>query len=189
MAATTPSIVRASTPFPRRPPRVAVAAAGPDAAKLAGRIGDALISTAPDRDLVESFADSGGEGKPCYGQLTVCWAENRERAVEIAYERWRNGGLTGDLGQELALPRHFRQATGMLRREQVAEQIVCGPDPERHLEAIEEFQRAGFDRVYIHQVGSEQQRAIEFYEQEILPQFGRGAESDPGSRAPAAATR
>ena len=153
---------------PDTPPPIAVAAAGEQAAELAGRIGDALIATSPDAGLVEQFDAAGGEGKPRYGQLTVCWAESEEEAIGIAHEWWPNAALEGDLGQELALPRHFRQATSMLTREQVAGAVVCGPDADRHREAIEEFERAGFDHVYVHQVGPDQDGFIRFYEREIL---------------------
>src|SRR6185369_16674552 len=57
--------------LPDELPPIAVAAGGPRAAELAGRIGDALISTAPDPDLVSVFERAGGAGKPRYGQLTV----------------------------------------------------------------------------------------------------------------------
>ena len=63
----------------------------------------------------------------------------------------------------------------MLSREDVAAAIVCGPDAERHLEAIHEFVRAGFDRVYIHQVGPEQQAFIDFCAREILPDVAKVA--------------
>ena len=96
---------------PDEPPAVAVAAAGPNAAALAGRIGS---------------------------------------------------------GQELALPRHFQQAAKTLTAEQVAEAVVCGPDPERHREAIAGFEEAGFDHVYIHQVGPDQEGFMRFYEREVL---------------------
>jgi G6PDH family F420-dependent oxidoreductase len=154
--------------LPREPPSIAVAAAGPKTAELAGRIGDALVSTAPDGDLVTAFEKAGGLGKPRYGQLTVCWAEDEHEAVETAFEHWPNAGLRGDLTQELALPRHFRQATETLTRNQVADAVVCGPDPDRHREAIEEFVRAGFDRVYVHQVGPDQAGFMDFYAHEIL---------------------
>jgi G6PDH family F420-dependent oxidoreductase len=153
---------------PDEPPPIAVAAAGENAAELAGRIGDALIATSPAADLVEEFEDSGGGGKPRYGQITVCWAEDEDEAVRTAHEWWPNAALPGDLGQELALPRHFRQATSALTPAQVAEAVVCGPDPDRHREAIEEFERAGFDHVYVHQVGPDQDGFLRFYEREIL---------------------
>ncbi len=36
-----------------------VAAAGPESAVLAGRIGDGVISTAPDSDVIQAFKDAG----------------------------------------------------------------------------------------------------------------------------------
>ena len=55
--------------------------------------------------------------------------------------------------------------------EQVAESVICGPDPQRHIELIKQYIDAGFDHVYIHQVGPDQEGFINFYQREILPQF------------------
>jgi coenzyme F420-dependent glucose-6-phosphate dehydrogenase len=153
---------------PDQPPSVAVAAAAEEAAKLAGRIGDALISVAPEAEVVGHFEEAGGEGKPRYGQLTVCWAESERDAIRTAHELWPTAGLKGELNQELPLPRHFEQAAETLSPEQVAESVVCGPDADRHREAIQEFEDAGFDHVYVHQVGPDQEGFLRFYEREIL---------------------
>ena len=53
----------------------------------------------------------------------------------------------------------------------VAEAIVCGPDPERHLDAIREFDEAGFDHVYVHQVGPDQEGFFRFYQQQVVPKI------------------
>jgi G6PDH family F420-dependent oxidoreductase len=153
---------------PDEPPPIAVAAGGEDAAALAARIGDALVSTSPEAELVDQFASSGGADKPRYGQLTVCWAESEDEAVRTAHEWWPNAALRGELSQELPLPRHFQQASASLTPEEVAEVIVCGPDADRHREAIDEFEKAGFDHVYVHQVGPDQDGFFRFYEREIL---------------------
>ena len=154
---------------PDEPPPLAIAATAENAAELAGRLGDALISTAPDADVVKAFERAGGKGKPKYGQIHVCVADSREQAVETAYRCWRFSALGGDLNQELPLPRHFRQASEVLTREQVAAQVICGSDPGSHREKIEEFADAGFDHVYVHQVGSDQQALMRLYEREVLP--------------------
>jgi G6PDH family F420-dependent oxidoreductase len=154
--------------LPDEPPPIAIAAAGPHAAALAGRAGDALIATTPDPDLVRAFEAAGGAGKPRYGQLTVCYAEKEDDAIQTAFEQWPNAGLAGELGQELPLPRQFRQACETLTHDQVAEKVVCGPDADRHRNAISEFEEAGFDRVYVHQVGTDQEPFFQFYEHEIL---------------------
>jgi coenzyme F420-dependent glucose-6-phosphate dehydrogenase len=156
---------------PEAPPEVMVAASGPEAAALAGEIGDGLVATAPDGDLVSTFQAAGGSGKERFAQLTVCWAEDEEEAVTTALEVWPNAGLRGTLGQELPLPSHFEQAAQMVGREEIAEAVVCGPDPERHRAAIQEYVDAGFDHVYVHQVGADQDGFLRFYEREILPSF------------------
>jgi coenzyme F420-dependent glucose-6-phosphate dehydrogenase len=153
---------------PEEPPAIAVAASGEDAGELAGRIGDALVSTSPDEEVMAAFESAGGTDKPRYGQLTVCWAESEREAVRTAHEWWPNAALRGELSQELPLPRYFEQAASTLTPEQVAEAIICGPDADRHREAIDEFEQAGFDHVYVHQVGPDQDGFFRFYEREIL---------------------
>lgn len=152
-------------------PEVMVAAAGPKSAELAGRRGDGLISTAPDADLVKAFEQAGGSGKPRFGQLTVCWAAGEAVAQRTAHEWWPNAAIPGELGQELPLPRHFEQAAQTVREEDVAKSVVCGPDPQKHSAEIRKFFDAGFDHVYIHQVGPDQEGFFGFYEREILPKL------------------
>ncbi len=45
----------------------------------------------------------------------------------------------------------------------VAYRIPCGPDPERHLQAINQYLEAGFDEVYVNQIGPDQDGFLEFY--------------------------
>jgi coenzyme F420-dependent glucose-6-phosphate dehydrogenase len=157
--------------LPDEPPEIYVAASQPLAAELAGRIGDALVTVAPDKVIAERFEASGGVGKPKLGQAHVCWAKTEKEARRTAYEIWPNGGLQGALSQELPLPEHFEQAAKMVTEDDVAESVVCGPDPERHKEQIREFEAAGYDHVYVHQVGPDQQGFLNFYAREILPEF------------------
>ena len=153
--------------LPEKLPPIAVAAAGPKAAELAARAGDALISTSPDSELVEAYRSAGGDG-PRYGQLTVCWAKSEQEAVQTALEWWPNAALKGELGQELPLPRHFEQAAENVDEDAVAEAVVCGPDVDLWLEQITAFEDAGFDHVYLHQVGPDQDGFFQFAERELL---------------------
>jgi coenzyme F420-dependent glucose-6-phosphate dehydrogenase len=152
---------------PDEPIDVVVAASGPEAAEVAGRIGDGLVSTAPEAELVDAFVRAGGDG-PRYGQVTVCWAETEDAGLKTAREWWPNAALEGPLAQELPLPEHFEAAAAMVDDEDLAQTIVCGPDPDRHLEAIETFVEAGYDHVYVHQVGPDQDGFFDFYESEII---------------------
>lgn len=157
--------------LPEELPQIMVAAAGPKAAELAGRIGDGLISIAPDEGLCQAFEASGGKGKPRYGQLHVCSARDDETARQTAREWWPNVAIKGALGQELALPMHFEQASEMVSEDDVAKAMVCSSDAGRHIPAIDEYVKAGFDHVFIHQVGPDQEGFFRFYEQEVLPEL------------------
>jgi coenzyme F420-dependent glucose-6-phosphate dehydrogenase len=156
--------------LPEEPVPIMVAAAGEASAELAGRIGDGLISTAPKHETIETFEKSGGSGLK-YGQLTVCYDGDERRARKTALEQWPNAAIPGQLGQELPLPTHFEQAAKSVTEDSIAETVVCGPDPEKHLEQIRAFTEAGFDHVYVHQVGPKQKEFIEFYAREIIPKL------------------
>lgn len=157
--------------LPEEPPPIYVAAAGTRSVRLAATVGDGLISVSPDRELIEEYEQAGGEGKPRYGQIHVCWAGSEQEARATAREWWPNTSIQGELGVELPLPRHFEQAAGMVSEEDVAESVVCGPDPERYLDAVRAFGDAGFDHVYLHQVGPDQDGFFRFYREEVLPKL------------------
>jgi G6PDH family F420-dependent oxidoreductase len=157
--------------LPDEPPPIAVAASKEKAAQLAGRLGDALIAVAPDEELVQDFERGGGDGKPRYGQLHVCYDEDEKRAVRTTHEVWPNAAMGGALGQELATTTHYEAVAQLVREEDVAESVVCGPDPEKHLEAIREYEQAGFTHVFVHQIGEDQEPFLRFYSEQILPQL------------------
>jgi G6PDH family F420-dependent oxidoreductase len=154
--------------LPEQPPPIMVAASGPKAAEVAGRIGDGLVSVAPNPEVVGQYRKHGGDG-PRYGQIHVCWAADEAQAVETAHRQWVNAAVPGELGQELPLPAHFEQAGKNVRPEDVAEIVVCGPDPERHRAEIAKYADAGFDHIYVHQVGPDQEGFFRFYADEVLP--------------------
>jgi coenzyme F420-dependent glucose-6-phosphate dehydrogenase len=162
--------------LPRTPPPVMLAAGGAKSAALAGRIGDGLVSTSPKRDLVERFAAAGGAGKPCYGELTVCWARDEASARRTAHRQWPIAAMSGPLSTELAIPAHFEGASRMVTEEMIAEEVPCGPDAAPHVEAIERYVEAGYDHVCVHQVGPDQEGFLRFYAESVLPRLaGRRA--------------
>jgi len=150
---------------------VMIAASQPGAATLAGKLGDAMINTEPDGELVRRFHASGGKGKPVYVERTVCWARSERRARETAHEIWPLAALSGMLFTEIKLPEQFQAAMKPIMQKEVAEAIVCGPDPKRHVEMIRKAERTGYTHVCIHQVGADQEGFFDFYEREVLPRF------------------
>lgn len=157
--------------LPDEPPPIVIAASGQAAATMAGEVGDGLIGLAPDRELLGAFDRAGGVGRPRYAEITVCWAKDEQEARRTALEWWPNAGIEGELPAELPLPRHFEQAAGSVTEEALAEKVVCGPDPERHLEMARTYLDAGYDHVWFHQVGPDQDGFIDVYERDVLPEL------------------
>jgi len=152
-------------------PEIYVAAVGANSARLAGKIGDGLISVAPSVKAVDAFTKAGGKGKPAFGQMTVCWAKTEDEGLETAVKQWGYSGLPGQIPSELALPRYFQEAAKLVTKETMGKSVVCGPDPERYHQQIKAFADAGFDHVYIHQIGPDQDGFIEFAKKELLPRY------------------
>jgi G6PDH family F420-dependent oxidoreductase len=157
--------------LPDKPPLILVAAAGKQSAELAGQIGDGFINTKPKAELVQAFTRNGGQDNPIVGKLAVCWNRDEAAARRIAYEYFPTFGLKGQLDQELALPQFFEQATSVVTEDQVAQNVICGPDPERHIAGVRRFIDAGFNHVYVHQIGPDQEGFFRFYADEILPKL------------------
>src|SRR3954453_8386683 len=157
--------------LPDEPPPILISGFGPKATRLAGSIGDGYVNVAPDAELLNLFRSSGGNDKPAHGAFKVCYGEDEAEARKTAHRLWPNEALPGELPAVLPTPAHFEQAAELVTEEMVAGVIPCGPDPEPHREMIRQYIDAGYDEVYVQQIGPNQRAFFEFYEEEILPEF------------------
>jgi coenzyme F420-dependent glucose-6-phosphate dehydrogenase len=157
---------------PSEPPRIIIAAAGPKAAQLAGRIGDGLIAVEPDSNVVEAFAAAGGQGKPRHGQMDVCVAADEAEARRIAHRQWSApSAIPPRLLTKLRVPADFQAVADLIGEEEVCKRVLCGADSDAHVAKIKEFADAGFDHVHVHQVGADQETLFRFYEDRVLPRL------------------
>jgi len=155
--------------LPDEPVPVYVSGFGPKAARLAGRIGDGYISTIPNAELLNTFREAGGQNRPAQAGFKVCHAATEEEGVATAHRLWPNMQLPGELSQILPTPRHFEQASELVTKEMMAGTLPCGPDPERYVEAMRPYLDAGFDELYVQQIGPRQDEFFRFWEREVRP--------------------
>jgi len=146
---------------------IVVSAFGPAAAKMAASAGDGLW-TGADAEIIETWKQAGGSG-PVWSQITVCWGEQEDAAVELAHRVWPNSGVPGQLSQDLPTPKHFEQASSLVTKDMIRESIACGPDVERIVSEIRDAVDAGVDHVYLHQIGDDQEGFCRVWEDEIAP--------------------
>jgi G6PDH family F420-dependent oxidoreductase len=160
---------------------VVVAASGPDAAGLAGERDRGLCTTSPDGEVVAAYRAAGGRG-PVIGMQHLCWAESVGEALDVVRRWWPHAGGPHAVNAELALPEHF-EAVADATAEHLADAMPLGGDPTAVAEALDAYREAGFDRVYVHQVGPDQAGAVRFLTEHVLRELGRGRTGRQGSSA------
>jgi len=156
--------------MPDEPPPVYVSAFGPAALEVAARIADGFITTKPSAEDLRSYREHGGKG-PAQGGVKVCYGTDEAAARRTAHRLWANSGVPGELAQVLRTPEHFMQVSELVTEEMTGESVVCGPDVDAHVQALQEYVDAGYDEVYVGQMGDEQQPFFDFYQSEVLPRF------------------
>lgn len=156
--------------LPDEPTPIGIAVSGPSSCRLAGEHADVMIAVEPRAELGEQFDAAGGAGKPRVGQVGVCFDPDETAARRRAHEqfRWFSGGWK--VNAELPNPTAFDAAASSVTEDEVAEQIACGSDVERFVDAVRPFLDAGFTDVALVQIGAAHQDAfLDWSEKELLP--------------------
>jgi len=141
---------------------IGIAVSGDKSISRFAPLGDHLIATEPKGALISGWADarptgSSGDSRSI-GQIPICWAPTKEKAVELAHEqfRWFAGGWA--VNADLPTTAGFAGASQFVRPEDVAEKIACGPDLDELAESVRPFLDANFTDIALVQVGDELQQ-------------------------------
>ena len=157
--------------LPEKPVEILVSGFGPKAIEVAARIGEGYVSTMPDGDMVRQFREQGGGDRVCQAGFKAAYADTEEEGARIAYEKWPNAGVPGELSQVLPSPKHFEQASQLVTQDMIKESFVCGKDPQAHLDQIGKYADAGFDEIYVANTGPHYQGLFDLYQQHVLPKL------------------
>ena len=153
---------------PAQPPPIIVSGFGSDAVALAARIGDGYWGHSPERELIDRYREQGGRG-PRYAQLNLCWADDEAVARKTVHEVWPNGGIPGQLSQDLPTWTHFEEASAMVSEAEATKSVACGPDPQPLLDSVRRYLDAGYDHLYFHQIGPDQDGFFQFWSETLHP--------------------
>ena len=69
------------------------------------------------------------------------------------------------------LPKHFEQAADSVDEAAVAEGVVCVPDPAPYVEQIAKYREAGFDELFVNQIGPDLDGFLRFFTSEVQPRL------------------
>ena len=164
--------------LPDPTPPIFIATAGPITAKKTGMYADGLITVGAPEEKIEMIMAKCREGCVEVGsnpsrfrfilQLHMSWAETDEEALANAMTEWPNGGMKFPK-QDIRSPHDFAQMAKLVRPEDFKGRMLISSDLEAHRREIQKFLDMGFDQIYLHNVGRNQDAWIDAFGREVLP--------------------
>ncbi len=159
-----------------------LAAFGPKMGKLAGSLGDGLItSVRPFQYFTDVLFPAVSNGAKSVGktlddvtkvlEIDVSWADDYESAMSST-RRWKAGLLPNLFEDPIADPRVIEKLGLDNVADRALEEIyVISANPEDHIKKIEEAFATGFDHVCLFSSSPEEEKTIEMYSKKVLPYF------------------
>ena len=167
---------------PDEPIPLYVAASGPTAARLAGRVSDGFICTsgkAPEL-YSETLLPAVAEGCQKAGrdlsalelmiEMKVSFDTDRERAMHDT-RHWAALALSPDEKMGIEDPREMEKRADALPVERAASRWIVSTDPEEHIERIAPYIELGFTHLVFHAPGPDQERFLRLYAEQVLPRL------------------
>jgi probable non-F420 flavinoid oxidoreductase len=160
--------------LPDRVPPLFGAAVSEETARTVGGWADGLVTVhrPPDelRGVIDAFREGGGDGKPVAVQVHLSWAEDDDEALDIAHDQWRTNVFGSDIAWNLELPSQFDEAATRVRAADVTDAVLVAADPSLHVKWLREVAELDVDAIYLHHVGKEQDRFLDVFAHEVLPE-------------------
>lgn len=156
-------------------PSLVGAAVSEATARRVGGWADGLITVNQPHDklrrVLEAFRAAGGEGKPAYLQVHLSWAPDEEKARRIAHQQWAGNVFPSVLAWELEHPVQFDAAARHVEPDDVDGPVLISSDLGRFSDWLAELADLGFDGLYLHHVGQEQESFIDAFGAKVIPEL------------------
>jgi coenzyme F420-dependent glucose-6-phosphate dehydrogenase len=159
-----------------------IAASGPAAARLAGRVADGFICTsgkAPalySETLVPAVAEGAARANRSVADLDmmiemkVSFDHDLTRASEDT-RIWAALALSPEEKVGVEDPIEMERLADALPTERAASRWIISTDPDEHVERIRQYIDLGFRHLVFHAPGPDQERFLRLYAAEVLPRL------------------
>jgi coenzyme F420-dependent glucose-6-phosphate dehydrogenase len=165
---------------PDEPVPIYVAASGPLAAKLAGRVGDGFICTSgKDPALYEELLAGVAAGAEAAGrdpgairrmiEIKVSYDRDRELAFSNTHW-WAALALTPEQKEGVEDPVEMERLADA-NLDKAPTRFICSDDPDEVAEAIGRYVALGFEELVLHAPGPDQARFLDQFSADVLPKL------------------
>lgn len=157
--------------LPASPPPLLGAAVSAKTAAWAGGWADGLITVGSDpaatREVREAYRAAQGAGETAL-QIHLSLEDTDERALEVAREQWSHATAPAERMWDLEQPEDFEALSDPSDDAGLRQAVVIGSSASELAERIAQAAE-GFDRIYLHHVGTDQAAFLRRCEAELLP--------------------
>lgn len=164
--------------LPDSPPPIYVATSGPIMAQRTGKLTDGIITVGAAEEKVKMLMERFDKGAREAGkdpstmakilQVKVSFAPTDEEAIDWAVRDWPNGGMNFPKA-DIRTPEDFEAMSKLVRPENFKNRVLMTPDLDKHTSQIQHYIDLGFNEIYIHNVGRNQEAFIDAYGTHVLP--------------------
>jgi coenzyme F420-dependent glucose-6-phosphate dehydrogenase len=164
--------------LPEAPPPIYVATSGPIMAQRTGKFTDGMITVGAADEKIKGLLDRYEKGAKEAGknpalmprilQVKVSYAATEVESIEAAMKEWPNGGMNFPKA-DIRNPEDFEAMSKLVRPENYKNRVLTDPDLTAHVAYLQHFIDLGFNEIYIHNVGRNQEEFIEAYGKEVAP--------------------
>ena len=157
--------------LPAAPPPLYAAAVSPESAATAATWADGLITVVQPMDVLREVLDRWGDRGPTLLQVHLSWAEDEDEARAIAVDQSATNVLGDPLAWDLKTPAHFDAIAAHLDLKDIDDTVRISSDLGQHAAWLAELLELGFDEVYLHHVGKEQDAFLDAFGAKVLPEL------------------
>lgn len=159
-------------------PKLIAPVATPGSATRVAAWADGLVTFNQGHDqvraIVDAYREAGGRG-PLSLQVHLSWAPTLEEAEHLAHDQWRTNVFTEPVNWDTESAGAFDVMAEHVGLESTRKSVQISADLDEHVDLLRGYADLGFDDLYLHHVGQQQESFIDTFGEHVLPRLSDGS--------------
>ena len=123
------------------------------------------------REMLDAYRAAGGSGAARL-QVHLSWAGTEDEAESIAHDQWRSNVFPPPASWDIDSAEVFDMVSENVVPDQIRSTVLVSSDLHQHAAWLHEFLELGFDELYLHHVGQQQDAFIDAFGDKVIPELG-----------------